>query len=383
MSPEAFAAMAQSEDQHWWFQVRRSYVAALLSQTPAPPDRQRQILEIGCGSGGNLAMLANFGELTAIEPDIQARERALARAIKANIFLGQLPDVLPVPEASFDVVVLCDVLEHCQDDAAAIKAVSRLCRPGGYVICSVPALTCLWSRHDEIHHHCRRYNAASLRHLFQAHGFHLQVFAYIFCLTLPLLFLSRFLARLRPSISNHEQGLPPSLLNAAIIAVLRCERWFLSWLPCGSSLLVLAQVPGGNSKPQTMGGETVQIGRFGLVGLLCTGLHFLAQWGWCNGLGIPPWLGYWLAFAIAFMASFFFHQRWTFRSSGASCEKIPPYLALQIALQILNYLLFLAILHLLGTQSFRAHSHLIAVAISTTCVTLLGYLGARRVFSRS
>ena len=119
------------------------------------------MLEVGCGPGGNLTMLRRFGEVVAMEPDDESRAYAADRT-GVRVEPGFLPDGLPFAPESFDLVCAFDVIEHVDEDAASVAALARLIRPGGYFATTVPAQPWMWSRHDELHHHKRRYRLARL-----------------------------------------------------------------------------------------------------------------------------------------------------------------------------------------------------------------------------
>src|SRR6185312_16486006 len=111
----------------------------------------------GCGSGGNLPMLAEFGEVSAFELDEAQLQRARERGI-GTIARGSIPDALPFEGQRFDLVVMLDVLEHLEDDHAGLAAVLTRLAPGGFFLATVPAFPMLWSSHDVSHHHFRRYS---------------------------------------------------------------------------------------------------------------------------------------------------------------------------------------------------------------------------------
>ena len=161
MDRAVYQAMAAEEDKHWWFVGRRAVLSGLIGRRAAPPNGAR-VLDMGCGSGGNMAMLARFGELEAVEYDAPAREIAEDRGI-APVAPGGLPDDLNIDDGRFGLIGLFDVLEHVEQDVASLKTLGEKLAPDGRLVISVPALPWLWSEHDVTHHHFRRYTKATLR----------------------------------------------------------------------------------------------------------------------------------------------------------------------------------------------------------------------------
>jgi SAM-dependent methyltransferase len=168
MERAAYALMAAHEDRHWWFVGRRAVIGALLDRIDLP-ERPR-ILEAGCGSGGNLGLLAERGQVSAFEPFGEAAGSARDRHPGADVRYGRLPDEVPFAEDTFDLVAALDVLEHVDDDLGSLAALVRLVKPGGSIIVTVPAHQRLWGSHDRRLHHMRRYGRAQLREIARASG---------------------------------------------------------------------------------------------------------------------------------------------------------------------------------------------------------------------
>ena len=243
MDPVLYQQMRELEDRHWWFVGRRRIVSALLRRLQLPAEAR--VLDVGCGTGGNLQMLAHFGALTAVELDEAAAQLARDRGV-APILRGRLPDALPLAEQHFELITLLDVLEHIEDDAATLQTMHRLLAPGGHLLLTVPAFGFLWGPHDEVHHHQRRYRREPLRQLLQANGFHVNQLSYYNTWLFPPAALVRLLRRALPlGKSNAELTLPPAPLNALLAGLFASERFVLphASLPFGVSLLALVQKP--------------------------------------------------------------------------------------------------------------------------------------------
>jgi len=123
MQPEVYREMARVQEDHWWFVGRRKILACVLSRLCLPTDAE--ILEIGCGTGGNLAMLAGFGRLQALECDVTALDIAGNLGI-CQVHPGGFPGPLPFEVDRFDLVCMLDVLEHIVDDQNALGHAASL-----------------------------------------------------------------------------------------------------------------------------------------------------------------------------------------------------------------------------------------------------------------
>ena len=168
MERAAYALMAAHEDRHWWFVGRRAVIGALLDRIELP-DRPL-ILEAGCGSGGNLGLLAARGRVSAFEPFDDAAGSARERHPGTDVRYGRLPDEVPFLPGTFDLVAALDVLEHVDEDVDSLAALVRLAKPGGSIIVTVPAHQRLWGSHDLRLHHMRRYGRRQLREIVHAAG---------------------------------------------------------------------------------------------------------------------------------------------------------------------------------------------------------------------
>lgn len=241
MAPEAYHALKDMQDRHWWFQGRREILSALIKQiVPATIDRPA-ILEAGCGYGGNLPMLAQFGPVCGFELDDDARRYA-ATKIGAPVVFGRLPEQPGFADDRFDLIVMLDVLEHIEDDTGSLARLRAMLKPGGMILITVPALPWLWSRHDEIHHHKRRYSRKALQQALRAAQLTPVKLGFFNTLLLPFAIGQRLLAKLFAREVQVDE-MPPSALNALLAGIFALERKVVGRvaMPLGLSLFAVAE----------------------------------------------------------------------------------------------------------------------------------------------
>jgi SAM-dependent methyltransferase len=231
--------MAEIEDAHWWFAARRRIIASAVERLCRLPAGAR-ILDVGSATGGTLGTLARFGRVVGIELDAEAAAFARSRGAAA-VCRARLPEELPFREESFDLVTALDVIEHLDDDRGALAALARALRPGGALLVTVPAFQWLWSPHDDMNHHRRRYRRAELMARLDAAGLRVEHATYFNTWLFPLLAAAR-LANVK---SASGFPLPPRPLNALLRAIFASERALVTRLrlPFGASILACARKP--------------------------------------------------------------------------------------------------------------------------------------------
>ena len=187
-----------------------------------------------------LQALGRFGEAVGVEH--AEALRAVGTAAGLDIRAGVLPDDIPVPESWADGVLLLDVIEHVDDDVAALRAARRVARPGGAVMVSVPAYEWLWSGHDAALGHRRRYTAQRLRAALTAAGLHVERVGYFNTVLFPAIAAVRLAKRLGGG-GGHDLHRTPAVLNRTLTALFALERHVVlrPGLPFGSSVLAVAR----------------------------------------------------------------------------------------------------------------------------------------------
>jgi 2-polyprenyl-3-methyl-5-hydroxy-6-metoxy-1,4-benzoquinol methylase len=234
--------MAEHDQRHWWYRARRDVLARLI-ETRIRPLAGARILEVGCGTGHNLDMLGRFGRVDATEIDAVARTMASTR-LGRQVADAPLPALPGIAERSYDLIAILDVLEHVEDDRAALSAMAARLRPGGHILITVPAHPWMWSAHDEVNHHKRRYTKASLRAAVQGAGLRLDMLSWFNSLLFPAAAAARLVGRLSGK-SDSDDSLPPAPVNALFEALFRLERYAIGRLPFppGLSLAAIVSSP--------------------------------------------------------------------------------------------------------------------------------------------
>lgn len=243
MDAIAYQALKTLQDRHWWFEGRRQVLAALIENF-LPRTENPGILEAGCGYGGNLPLLQQFGHVECFEFDDAARAHA-SSLLGRPVAFGHLPDQPGFPDRRFDLIAMLDVLEHIEDDASSLTSLRNLLGEGGRIVITVPAMPWLWSRHDELHHHKRRYTKKTLQVVLGQAGLRTVACGYFNSLLFPLAVGQRFAQRLIAA-ERPLDAMPPAFVNDLLLTVFSMERRLIGKvaMPAGLSLFAVAEKPG-------------------------------------------------------------------------------------------------------------------------------------------
>jgi SAM-dependent methyltransferase len=233
--------MAAVDMRHPWYVGRRRVLKAMIGRLGLPEGAR--ILEIGCGTGHSLPMLSQFGEVDAVEMDAQARLMASERLGKP-VGAATLPELRGVERHAYDLVALLDVLEHVEDDRAALRGIAECLASGGRILITVPAHPFLWSAHDEANHHFRRYTRKTLKAAIADAGLRIERLTFFNSLLFPLAVAGRLFGR-----ASNQQVTGDSLPQPfpwVLENVFAAERFAIGRLPFppGLSLLAVVSRPG-------------------------------------------------------------------------------------------------------------------------------------------
>lgn len=237
MEAEYAAEYARLYREHWWWRVREQILVGKIRETLKGRASDTRILDIGCGAGVLFDVLESFGHVEGIEADRVAVEQS--GRWRARIHHGELDDTFNSVQ-TFDLILLLDVLEHVQHPDQLLRRASRLLSPGGHVLATVPAFDWLWTSHDEMNHHVKRYTAPELRALMTSAGFTVTETHYLF----QSLVIPKLLIRAKDALMTSGSGIPriPSpLLNRALQIWYRSEHVVAGRLPFGTSVLAVAR----------------------------------------------------------------------------------------------------------------------------------------------
>ena len=241
MENEIFQKMLKLESSHWWFVARRKIIQKAINNLDLP--RNIRILDAGCGNGDNLSLLSTFGDLVAFEKNEYALKTAKSKKI-GEIYKAELPDKLPnTIKTNFDLIVLLDVLEHIDDDSKSLTTVRKLMNNKGIILITVPAFQWLWSEHDVIHHHKRRYSKSELREKLDSSGFRIKYISYFNTLLFPFALVERIGQKIFSPSNPEILELPNNKINFLLEKIFSLEAIFMNKisLPFGLSLVAIAE----------------------------------------------------------------------------------------------------------------------------------------------
>ena len=220
---------------HWWWRAREHFLLRRIGALLEGRDDAR-ILDVGCGAGLFFDALSRYGHVEGIESDTASVERS--GRWRDRIHSGQLDDSF-APPVPFDLALALDVIEHVPEPVRLLSNARRILKPDGHILVTVPAFELLWTAHDDLNHHLRRYSSSLLCATVAQAGLALVESRFLF----PSLFVPKLLVRAAEAFTARPGGvprIPDARVNTALTTWFRAENAVTGWLPFGTSLLAVA-----------------------------------------------------------------------------------------------------------------------------------------------
>ena len=238
MDEDLYRRFYEIESTHWWFAARRSILLRYLRRQTVPGSRPL-LLDAGCGTGAILVEASR--DFDAYGMDTSTTAIAFCRSRGLNHVRVCTLDGYPTDQL-FDIIVLLDVIEHAPDDHEILRQAHLRLKKGGHLLVTVPAYRWLWSAHDVINHHYRRYTARQVREVVRGSGYSVIRLSYFNTLLFPLAAIRRIGSKIFTGSTVDEFAFPPRWLNALLMMIFKTEGYILPHfsLPFGLSVFCWA-----------------------------------------------------------------------------------------------------------------------------------------------
>ncbi len=252
MKKEIYQITYELEENYWWYVARRKIILDQLQLLISSNFKGRKpiLLDIGCGTGRNLASFSKYTEAYGMDNSEEAikfcKKRGLPHLILQDLSKNQVSEN-PFGK-NFDLITMLDVLEHIEDDIQCLSAVSNWLTDRGFLFITVPAYSWLWSGEDYVSHHVRRYSRKRLEEIVQKAGFVIEKISFFNTLLLPMQSLVILINRVFSSKSKTQTNLQemPEFINSILQIIMSAESPLLKKmnLPFGGSILCICRKRG-------------------------------------------------------------------------------------------------------------------------------------------
>lgn len=243
MQQHTYAIMNRVEDSHWWYIGRREILESFLGRIVSALKTQNselKILDVGCGTGGNLEMLEKFGAAEGVDVSDDALEFCRSKGLTVH---KGLAEALPFADESFDVVTALDVVEHLDDDVAGLKEMYRVTKSGGKTLIFVPAFMWLWGVQDDVSNHRIRYTKKQIVERLEKAGFEIERATYANITFFAPILGGRTVMKITGIKPESENNVNVSALNGVFGKIFASEKFWLKNfdIPFGVSIVIVAR----------------------------------------------------------------------------------------------------------------------------------------------
>lgn len=237
MQKNIFYEMSEIQNIHWWF-ISRKKIIEKIFRFFLPSTKKMKILDMGCGTGSMFDLLSVYGEVHGIDIADEALNACSKYGYKSLNHIDLLGE-----HNTFDIIVMLDVLEHIKDDRGFLEKIKKNLKDESLFCVTVPANKYLWSYHDDVHGHYRRYNKMQLMKLFEKEGYKIKYCSYFNFFLFAPIFCVRLLNRMLNLKNSSDLKKTHSLFNNILKFIMSFEKYLLPFVkfPCGVSLILIAE----------------------------------------------------------------------------------------------------------------------------------------------
>ena len=240
MDPRYGAEYARLYREHWWWRAREEYLTRLLDRLIGP-NGAGETFDFGCGDGLFFPILQRYGSERPRGQEYEASLLDPRGPWFDRITTGPLVDD-PSERGRYGLIVALDVLEHLEQPEPAMAILRSRLRRGGWFVATVPAFKELWTAHDDVNHHHRRYRLREIEALVGGAGLTIVESRYFFVwLAVVKWLVARKERVIKPVVT--PPVVPAGPINAGVLALSRLEQFMLGdgHPPFGSSAIVVAR----------------------------------------------------------------------------------------------------------------------------------------------
>lgn len=227
MKSYLYKEMYELGNKHWWFLSKKKIILSMIKKYIPKNKEDIGILDIGCGSGLMLKDLEEIGKVYGLDSSDEAIKFS-SQKFNGIIKKGSLPDDIPYPNERFDIITVLDVLEHIEKDKESIGKIKNLLKDNGIFVITIPANMYLWSNHDNIHNHLRRYTKDDLYKKIILSGFKIEKISYYNSLLyIPIYLARKFNNIFRKNKVSSDLKLPCKVVNFILKTIFSLEEKYL------------------------------------------------------------------------------------------------------------------------------------------------------------